>query len=338
MTVHGAKGLEATIVILADTTTPPAGPRDPRLLTLPNGALVWATARSGRRRRHGAMRARRRSRTRATNTGGCLYVAMTRAAERLVVCGTQGRATRFPTAAGINWSRTRCSADCVSEPADDGDGEVLRYRKGAAPEHEPQKRDSMRPRPSRRRCRPGSRTNAPPKLRRCAPSRRRASMDDDAARPLPAAGTRSGAAARHAGAPADAVAAGYPRRAPRQGGGRLSRARRRQDWRPRSAQQLAEQVMLVLEDPRFAALFAPGSRAEVPIVGRLILGGETVRVSGQVDRLAVTQDVCPDRRLQDQPPGAAPNRGRAGRLTCSSSRSTAPCSQSSTRTSPCAPL
>ena len=53
--------------------------------------------------------------------------------------------------------------------------------------------------------------------------------------------------------------------------------------------QLAEQVMLVLEHPHFSELFAPGSRAEVPIVGRLILGGETVRVPGQVDRLAVTQ-------------------------------------------------
>src|SRR5664280_3753342 len=45
MTVHGAKGLEANTVILADTTTPPGGPRDPRLLTLANGPLVWATAR-----------------------------------------------------------------------------------------------------------------------------------------------------------------------------------------------------------------------------------------------------------------------------------------------------
>ncbi len=37
MTVHGAKGLEAPFVILADTTTAPAGPaqRQPRLLTLP---------------------------------------------------------------------------------------------------------------------------------------------------------------------------------------------------------------------------------------------------------------------------------------------------------------
>ena len=38
MTVHGAKGLEANTVILADTTTPPAGPRDPRLARRsPNG-------------------------------------------------------------------------------------------------------------------------------------------------------------------------------------------------------------------------------------------------------------------------------------------------------------
>src|SRR5258707_912743 len=50
MTVHGAKGLEAPIVVLADTTTPPAGPpqRQPRLLALaqatshPPTCFVWA--------------------------------------------------------------------------------------------------------------------------------------------------------------------------------------------------------------------------------------------------------------------------------------------------------
>ena len=50
MTVHGAKGLEAPIVILADTTTPPKGPREPRLLGLPAAdaapgtpeRIVWA--------------------------------------------------------------------------------------------------------------------------------------------------------------------------------------------------------------------------------------------------------------------------------------------------------
>ncbi len=42
MTVHGAKGLEAPIVILADTMTPPAGPKQPRLLTLSGNPVIWA--------------------------------------------------------------------------------------------------------------------------------------------------------------------------------------------------------------------------------------------------------------------------------------------------------
>ncbi len=42
MTVHGAKGLEAPVVILADTMTPPQGPRPPRVLQLAAGAVVWA--------------------------------------------------------------------------------------------------------------------------------------------------------------------------------------------------------------------------------------------------------------------------------------------------------
>jgi ATP-dependent helicase/nuclease subunit A len=54
---------------------------------------------------------------------------------------------------------------------------------------------------------------------------------------------------------------------------------------------IAEQVLRVLDDPSFHEAFQPGSRAEVPIVGKLLLNGETVRVSGQIDRLAVTPDM-----------------------------------------------
>jgi ATP-dependent helicase/nuclease subunit A len=53
-------------------------------------------------------------------------------------------------------------------------------------------------------------------------------------------------------------------------------------------EQMLEQVRRVLDDARFADLFAPGSRAEVPIVGRLTHNGRDIAVSGQVDRLAVT--------------------------------------------------
>ena len=52
--------------------------------------------------------------------------------------------------------------------------------------------------------------------------------------------------------------------------------------------EIAAQVFAVLDDPQFAALFAPGSRAEVPIVGRLQSGSDHL-VTGQVDRLVVTR-------------------------------------------------
>ncbi len=47
---------------------------------------------------------------------------------------------------------------------------------------------------------------------------------------------------------------------------------------------LAAQVLALISEPRFSAVFTAGSRAEVPIVGRL----EGRLVSGQIDRLVVT--------------------------------------------------
>ena len=77
-------------------------------------------------------------------------------------------------------------------------------------------------------------------------------------------------------------------------------------------ERLAAQVVGVLEDARFAPLFGPNSRAEVPIVGRLTLHGRTLPVAGQIDRLAVTQDAVfiadfktnrpAPRRIEDVPP------------------------------------
>jgi ATP-dependent helicase/nuclease subunit A len=46
------------------------------------------------------------------------------------------------------------------------------------------------------------------------------------------------------------------------------------------------ETLAILEDPAFAAIFGPGSRAEVPVVG--VFG--THALSGQIDRLVVTED------------------------------------------------
>jgi ATP-dependent helicase/nuclease subunit A len=70
--------------------------------------------------------------------------------------------------------------------------------------------------------------------------------------------------------------------------------------------------MRVLEDPRFSEFFGPGSRAEVPLVGRLKRDGSTIPVSGQIDRLNVTRSSVfiadfktnrpPPRRIEEVPP------------------------------------
>jgi ATP-dependent helicase/nuclease subunit A len=101
-----------------------------------------------------------------------------------------------------------------------------------------------------------------------------------------------------------------------------------------SAEQaaIAQQVLTILNDLIFAEVFAPGSRAEVPIVGRIARAGATaaIAVSGQVDRLAVTADAVliadykTDRAVRSR-------LGGARRPMSASSRSTARCSGAFTR-------
>ena len=74
----------------------------------------------------------------------------------------------------------------------------------------------------------------------------------------------------------------------------------------RSAQALAESALALIADPRFAPVFAPGSRAEVSIVGRLERpAGRPALVSGQIDRLVVTDSevLIVDFKTNHAPPG-----------------------------------
>ena len=94
MTVHGAKGLEAPIVILADTMTQPSGPRPPRLLAASRRRRDLGGT-QGRRRAARSRRPARRRRAEAEDEyRRLLYVAMTRAADRLIVCGADGERGR----------------------------------------------------------------------------------------------------------------------------------------------------------------------------------------------------------------------------------------------------
>ena len=185
MTVHGAKGLEANTVILADTTTPPGGPRDPRLLTLDNGALVWATARANDVDAMSDARAPAQQEAR-DEYRRLLYVAMTRAAERLVICGTQGT-NKIPDGCWYQLVENALHDNCVSEA-----GRRRRRQSAALSQGQSNRRQRFRRTSCRRRSSPllyhrGSRTNATSGTsapRTITPS---SVMDDDAARPFTAA-------------------------------------------------------------------------------------------------------------------------------------------------------
>jgi ATP-dependent helicase/nuclease subunit A len=283
MTVHGAKGLEAHTVILADTTTEPKGTHPPRLLALPGGGLVWAT------RSQDDTATMEESRNAANDDAvdeyrRLLYVAMTRAEQRLVIAGAKGE-NKVPDGCWYQLVDDALRPDCVTEPADDGNGVVLRYRKGEAPLLQPS--DSAAP---------ASPVSLPSWLTRAAPVEKTvlrktpsSALDDETVRP----GTPGGAsAARLRGLLAHRLLQSLPDIPPDR------RSKAAADYLDRAGATLpadertiiANQVTHVLDDPRFHDLFGANSRAEVPIVGNVQTGGESYRVAGQVDRLAITDD------------------------------------------------
>jgi ATP-dependent helicase/nuclease subunit A len=295
MTVHGAKGLEAPIVILADTTTRPSGPRDPRLLALPRtgvapdtpNCLVWAGTMATDVGPIGA--ARDRARTAASDEyRRLLYVAMTRTAEHLIVCGAQGLNGKPRSC----WYDLICDAlweEAIEGPADHGSGAVRRWYKTPAT------------------VRTGSAAPAtdaaieiPAWLTRAAPaeaiSARAVSPSSafEGAR-LTARLESTGTAQRQALARGQIVhrlLQGLPDVPPER---RLAAARRHlagtAEFTEAEREEMIAEAVALLDDPTFAPLFAPGTRAEIPIVGRLARAGKAaLMVSGQIDRLAVTPD------------------------------------------------
>jgi ATP-dependent helicase/nuclease subunit A len=306
MTVHGAKGLEAPIVILADTVTPPKGPREPRLLALPveNAApgvaprIVWA----GKKADDVAPVATARATAVAAAEDEyrrLLYVAMTRAADRLVVAGARG-VNKIPPGCWYELIETALKPEALDEPADDGDGTVLRWRKSAQIES-------------------GGATAAVEAAREALPDwLTRSAPAEPAPRVIsPSLTDRAGTRRSGIGDPRalvrgrtvhrllQALPALPPERRAEAARKHLARA---EDLDDSEREPLLHEVLSILDDARFASLFAENSRAEVPIVGIISPGG---RVSGQVDRLAVTtsevliadykSDRSPPRSVDDIP-------------------------------------
>jgi ATP-dependent helicase/nuclease subunit A len=290
MTVHGAKGLEAQIVVLADTTTRPEGYQPPRLIDVPAGAdegIVWAAAKMTDPDAVSHARARTAESARH-EYNRLLYVALTRAKSRLIVCGTAGRVKNDGTPIIPDGCWYRLVEDTLLDhsnpiPAEDGDGTIRRFQESALPDIAAAEDDTR------------TEDKSPPWLTQSVAAEAihtfaitpsGASEDDARYAASPSSLDRESALLR--GTLVHRLMQSLPDIAPEF---RAEAARR---YLTRSGKKLeqdkrndvAAQVFAILDNPAFAPLFAQGSRAEVPIVGRL----GTRLVSGQVDRLVVTHD------------------------------------------------
>ena len=287
MTVHGAKGLEAPIVILADTVTPPGGPMPPRLLRLDDGAVVWA----GRKDEDPAdvAAARNAALSEAEHEyRRLLYVAMTRAADTLIVCGADGQRAR-PKNCWYDLVRGALESMLVEES--ESDEKVFRYRRHAAVVAETQDQPEAH----------GGEKLAelPPWLRRAAsePRQHRAPLAPSVVFDEENGMVQTGASAadRQKALARGRLVHRLMQSLPdipserRQAAAERYLAKSGSEFAAAERAEILRQALDVLDDPRFAPLFAAGSRPELPIVGQILGGdGEPLPISGQVDRLVVS--------------------------------------------------
>lgn len=285
MTVHGAKGLEAPIIVLADTTSMPDGRHDARLLPLPESdAFAWALNRNSDSARLGAAREAARL-AREAEYRRLLYVALTRAADALVVCGYETKRqgnSELPEGCWYRLVRDALEDGLAEAPAPGFAGTTLRWRAEAAATAEPAKREERQaitlPPWIAEKALPPS-----PPPARITPSR----LDPDDERLSPFA--KQTAAAIDPRRRGDLVHRLLQRLPDVAAAGRADAARRllaalASELAQTEREALVQEALRVIEHPELKDLFGPSSRAEVDILAQT----PAAEIVGRIDRLAVT--------------------------------------------------
>ena len=281
MTVHGAKGLEAPIVILPDTTSAHRSDRDGVFMT-ESGAPIWAGSKSGDIPLTAALRADVEARALREHRR-LLYVALTRAQDRLIVCGAfQGR-DGGPGREKTSWyalchaAMERLVESGLATVVKDDGREIMRL--GEAPDlllpGRIEKREAALP--------AWLRTMAPAEV---SPARILSPSSLAGGEPPAIAPFGPGREARlRRGNLIHAMLEALPEIAPHS---RRKAAKdflkRQKELAPAQREEMLKAAFGVLEDEQFAVVFGPGGHAEAPIIGTI---GQDI-LSGRVDRLVVT--------------------------------------------------
>lgn len=281
MTVHGAKGLEAPIVILPDTVAGPGRGAD--LFVTHEGEPVWPGAKGNDTTLSARLRAEAEARNLREHRR-LLYVALTRAQDRLIICGA-ARATPKDGHDKASWYRV-CEA-AMQKLANEGRagersrGEHAFLRMGEAPPTLAAALAAL----SAAAARPAwldTPAPAEPGRRLLSPSRLTASSEPPVLSPF---GVGRAEKLRR-GTLIHTLFEVLPNLAPK------ARWRQADDFlkkqpglTPAQRTEMLDAAFGVLDDPRFASVFGPGGRPEAPVIGDL--GNDRI-INGRVDRLVVT--------------------------------------------------
>ncbi len=322
MTVHAAKGLEAKVVILPDTCGAPTGRHDPKLFKIEapgaaEGPLLWSPRSDADAGPVGGARAAARQRA-IEEYHRLLYVAMTRAEERLYVaafCGEKGvpQGCWYDMIAQAELPLDEVPAfwnpqETVRRLADRGPVEPVKITLPSSPiEKEVLPGWLWQPAPAEAEdeeppVRPSNPLGAADQFAPVAwsfrdrhPSTRRASLDHDdgghdvVRKPVPTFRHHALAAGRLMHKLLLHLPDVDPARR-REVAARFLHAQASGIEAERHPAMI-DQALAVIEDPRLQPLFGAASRAEVAVAATVRLtAGRSIEVAGQIDRIGVTPD------------------------------------------------
>ncbi|MGH6867161.1 MAG: double-strand break repair helicase AddA [Methyloceanibacter sp.] len=301
MTVHGAKGLQAPVVFLPDTCMEPRA-QWPRLFSLPrpgsppNSAehLVWPPT------GHSGIAGLAAAKTAADQADReeyhrLLYVAMTRAQDRLYVCGWQGQ--RDGPGKGSWYELIRTGLQGRLTPGEGYGGRPVHRLESVGAASEPAPKDPQRPPPPAPLPDWALRPAPPERMRlRFAPSRLSPHVEGPPAKlaeqaPLgPRALSKDSRYAR--GRLMHALLQHLPEVRPenQEPAARAFVSTRGAGLPDQLKEEIVSETLAIVRDARFAPLFQPGSLSEVPVVARIDEGKAGFDLEGQIDRLAILEE------------------------------------------------
>ncbi|MGH8515433.1 MAG: 3'-5' exonuclease, partial [Gammaproteobacteria bacterium] len=274
MTVHGAKGLESNIVFLPDTCAIPDRNKHPRLFfpsVEVNGVAaevpLWRVRLDCDHSLIVKMRTEHHQRQ-LEEHGRLLYVAMTRAADYLYVCGASTR----DVSEDCWYSRIRSALMKIGRPVKDGEGRTLwRYERLAAepPPAEtpslPPPRAAPQPLPSWAGTLPQAEEKSPVWLTPSRPGALAVNRARATEISSPLAETGPGRFRR--GVLLHRLLQSLPDVSPaeREGRARAYLSHAGHDLTAAAREEIVATVMRLLEDSAFSGIFALGSLAEIPL-------------------------------------------------------------------------